>query len=162
TLWNEVDAALRELSERHGGAQAFLAGLNPAWHLVGRVCCHLAENKRNAAKPFALLATYAAAGGRGHKGEHQPLGEALREFAGDHDRLLALLAPVQRAAKRSPLIAELVGSKAVFHAQAWDPDQALRFLEDVPLLEESGVVTRIPDWWHPDHRRRSRVAATVT
>ena len=60
------------------------------------------------------------------------------EFADDRDRLLALLAPVQRAAQRSPLVAELVRSKAVFQAQTWDPDQAWRFLQDVPLLEESG------------------------
>ncbi|MCA8957336.1 MAG: DEAD/DEAH box helicase [Planctomycetes bacterium] len=162
TLWVEVHAALREASEQHGGAQQFLAGLNPAWHLVGRVCFHLAENKRNVAKPFAFLATYAAAIGRGDKVQHKPLGEALREFADDREQLLALLAPMQRASKRSPLIAELVASKAVFHAQAWDPDQAFRFLQDVVLLEESGVVTRIPDWWHPDRRKRSRVAATVT
>jgi hypothetical protein len=161
-LWNDLGAALQLLGGQHGGAQYFLAKLNPAWHLVGRVCFHLAENKRNAARPFAFLATYAAAVGRGDKVQHKPLGEALREFADDREQLLALLAPVQRASKRSPLIAELVAKKAVFHAQAWDPDQAFRFLQDVALLEESGVVTRIPDWWHPDRRRRSRVAATVT
>ncbi len=161
-LWSDVDAALRDLSEQHGGAQPFLASINPAWHLVGRVCFHLAEHKRDAARPFAFLATYAAAVGRSNKVQHKPLGEALREFAEDRDRLLALLAPVQRAAKRSPLVAELVRSKAVFQAQTWDPDQAWRFLQDVPSLEESGLVTRIPDWWHPDRRRRSRVSATVT
>jgi hypothetical protein len=161
-LWSEIDVALREAGKANGDVQSFLASLNPAWHLVGRVCFHLAENKRNEARPFAFLATYAAALGQGNKVQHKPLGEALREFAQDREQLLALLAPVQRAAKRSPLIAELVASKAVFHAQAWEPDQAYRFLLDVPLLEESGVVTRIPDWWHADRRRRSRVAATVT
>lgn len=161
-LWNQVYALLCDLGEQHGGAQNFLTALNPAWHLVGRVCFHLAENKRNAAKPFAFLATYAAAVGSGNKVQHKPLGEALREFADDREQLLTLLAPVQRAAKQSPLFAELVASKAVFRAQAWDPDQAYRFLQDVPLLEASGVVTRLPDWWHPDRQRRSRVAATVT
>lgn len=161
-LWTEMESALLDEGARHGGAQAFLAGLNPAWHLVGRVCFHLAENKRNADKPFAFLATYASAIARGDMVQHKPLGAALREYADDRERLLALLAPVQRAAKRSDLIAELVRSKAVFHAQAWAPDQAWRFLKEVPLLEESGVVARVPDWWHSDRRRRSRVTATVS
>jgi non-specific serine/threonine protein kinase len=161
-LWREIATSLRTQSAQHGDAQGYLATLNPAWHLVGRVCFHLAENKRNPARPFAFLATYAAGLGRGDKVQHKPLGEALREYAHDRERLLTLLAPVQRAAKRSPLIAELVGSKAVFQPQAWQPDQAWRFLQDVPLLEESGVVTRLPDWWHPDRRRRSRVTATIT
>jgi hypothetical protein len=162
-ILHELSSALAMAADGNpGGMQAVLAGLDPAWHVVGRVCFHLAENKRSESKPFAFLATYAVGLGRGDKVQHKPLGAALGEYAADRRQLLALLEPVQRAAERSPFVAGLVTAKALFQPQAWTPDEALRLLEAVPLLEESGVVVRVPDWWHPDRRRRARVTAAVT
>jgi non-specific serine/threonine protein kinase len=160
-LWSAIGEALRQASAGAGGAQAFLAGLNPGWHLVGRVCFHLAENKRNDSRPFAFLATYAPRIARGDRVQHQPLAAALHEYRADRARLLALLEPVQRAAQHSEFVAELVAKKAIFGPQAWTADQAWRFLQQVPLLEQSGVVVRLPDWWHAKGRRPSRVTATV-
>lgn len=58
-LWEELEAHVRAAIERtEGGVAAYLKSCNPAWHAVGRVTFHLAENKRNAAYPFAFLATY--------------------------------------------------------------------------------------------------------
>ena len=41
----------------------------------------------------------------------------------------------------------------------WTPAQAYRLLKEVPLLEESGLLVRLPDWWRK--RPRPRVAITI-
>src|SRR3972149_6672165 len=59
SLWTETAAAFRsELAESKASVQEFLQRRSPAWHLVGRVRFHLAENRRDDEAPFAFLATY--------------------------------------------------------------------------------------------------------
>jgi non-specific serine/threonine protein kinase len=41
----------------------------------------------------------------------------------------------------------------------WTPNEAYRLLKNVPLLEESGLLVRLPDWWQK--RPRVRVAVTI-
>ncbi len=43
---------------RKSGVQGYLEAHDSIWNVVGRVCFHLAENKRDAAHPFAFIATY--------------------------------------------------------------------------------------------------------
>jgi hypothetical protein len=142
------------------GPAAYLADLNPLWHLLGRVTFHLAENKRDPDLPFAFLATYTHRLAEG-KLRHLPLAQALREYAGSNNqhRLASLLAPVRQAAEASQLVRELLDTKALFRPQAWTVPQAYRFLKEVPLLEQSGLVVRVPDWWRA--RRTSRPQVRV-
>src|SRR5690606_8965992 len=130
-------------------------------HQVGRVCFHLAENRRDPDFPFAFLATYAPGLGAGARIQYQPLSNALREYAGTKNKqaLIRLLSPVQRASERSELVKQLVASGDLYHPLAWTPREAHRFLQDVPILEESGVVVRIPDWWKT--RPRPRVSVSI-
>jgi len=163
-LWRELDVLARSEIRRHrGGAVGWLRAINPDWRLVGKVTFHLAENKQDEQRPFAFLATYAS--GLSGKGtvRYLPLGRALEEYAGARkkDRLLALLLPVQRAAERSALIRELLESGAIFHPQAWTVREAYRFLKDLPLIEESGVIIRIPDWWRTGRPPRPQVSVTI-
>ena len=97
------------------------------------------------------------------KPRHRPLGEAIREYAGagNRPRLLALLEPVQRAATRSGLLRELVDSGDVYRPLGFTPDDAYRFLKDIPVLEDSGVVVRVPDWWAAKRPPRPQVQVTV-
>jgi len=159
-LWGAIEGAARdELEESDEGLEAFLRARSPAWHLVGRIHLHLAEQKRAAEAPFAFLATYTTGLGRGGKAKHRPLGKAVAESAGarDKERLLALLEPLQRAAGESAFLKGLVDSGDVFRPLAWSAARAYRFLQDVPALERSGVVVKVPDWW----RRRSRPRVQV-
>ena len=58
--WNDLDAWTREAIAAGGeGLSGFLKRRAPLWHQVGRVCFHLAENRRSEDCPFAFLATYA-------------------------------------------------------------------------------------------------------
>ena len=79
-LWSSLaDALSRELASFDGSVQYWLRARSPLWNLVGRVCFHLAENKRDPAAPFAFLATYTARLSAGGKAQHVPLGRAVAE-----------------------------------------------------------------------------------
>ena len=81
-LWAELDAATRrELAASKGSLQDFLKARHPAWNLVGRVHFNLAENRKDAAAPFAFLATYTSRLSAHGKAQHLPLSRALAEFS---------------------------------------------------------------------------------
>ena len=164
SLWEAMNTACRaELAEFDGSVEAYLQSRHAAWHLVGRVHFHLAENRAEPDAPFAFLATYSARLGNHGRPRHRPLREAIREYAGEGNRpkLLALLEPVQRAAARSRLLRELVDSGDVYRPLALTPEEAYRFLKDIPVFEESGVVVRVPDWWSARRPPRPQVQVTV-
>ncbi len=163
-LWEAVNAACRaELADFEGSVEQYLRSRHAAWHLVGRVHFHLAENRAAPDAPFAFMATYSTRMGSQGKPRHRPLGEAIREYAGvgNRPRLLALLEPVQRAAARSPLLRELVDSGDVYRPLGLTLDEAYRFLQDIPAFEESGVVVRVPDWWAAKRPPRPQVQVTL-
>ncbi len=93
--------------------------------------------------------------------QYQPLGHALRESAGAKNKktLVRLLSPVHLASQKSPLVQGLVDSGDLYQPLAWTPHDAYQFLKDVPILEESGILVRLPDWWKK--RPRPRVGVTI-
>jgi hypothetical protein len=145
------------------GLSGWLKSKNPLWHTVGRVTFHLAENKRDANRPFAFLATYTHRLSEQGKPQHLPLARALQEYAGTKNQaaLTSLLAPVQRAAEKSSLARELVETRRLFQPMAWTPREAHRFLCDIPLFEESGLLVRVPDWWRGGRPARPQVNVRI-
>ena len=162
--WLELDSLVRDEIKHHtGGLQAYLTERNPQWRLVGRVTLHLAENKRDPEHPFAFLATYIPKLSNQGRAQHEPLGKALQEYSGAKNRsaLLSLLLPIQRATECSLLIKEMVESGEIYDSLAWSPREAYRFLQDIPIFEESGLVVRVPDWWKPRHPPRPVVNVKI-
>ncbi|NBV86754.1 MAG: ATP-dependent helicase, partial [Verrucomicrobia bacterium] len=138
-LWEDLRGAVREEAGRHpGGLAGWLEETGSLWHLVGRVTFHLAENKRNAAQPFAFLATYTDQLSADGRVQHTPLGRALLAQQKNQSTLEALLQPVREAARRSALVKALLESKRLFQALAWTPQEAYDFLRQIPAMEESG------------------------
>ena len=163
-LWEEIDDAfVTEIDESRITVRDFLRKLNPAWNVVGRVHFNLAENKKDELAPFAFLATYTSRLSTHGNAQHQPLGQALREYAGaaNKDRLLSLLLPVQRAAERCAWLKEMVDAGEIFYPLRWSPQEAFRFLNDVPQLEQAGVVVRMPAAWRAGRPPRPQVIGTV-
>ncbi len=163
-LWGELSEAFAiELRESGATVQDFLKSLNPAWNVVGRVHFNLAENRRDEEAPFAFLATYSGRLSPHGKAQHQPLGQALREYAGaaNKERLLSLLLPVQRAAERCAWLEELVDAGEIFHPLRWSPLEAFRFLGDVHELEQAGIMVRMPATWRAGRPPRPQVTSTV-
>ncbi|MGC8642392.1 MAG: SNF2 helicase-associated domain-containing protein, partial [Isosphaeraceae bacterium] len=162
--WTDLDTFVRaEIAKHAGGVQAYLSELNPQWRLVGRVTFHLAENKRDPDLPFAFLATYIPRLSAQGRVQHEPLGKALQQYAGAKNKaaLLSLLLPIQRAAERSTLVQEMVESGEIYHPLAWTPGDAYRFLHDIPVFEESGLVVRVPDWWKANRPPRPVVNVKI-
>src|SRR5207245_2754558 len=162
--WAEINRAFAdEIRAHRGPVAAWLHARHPSWHVVGKVCLHLAENRSDEKHPFAFLATYAVRAGAGGKVQHRPLARALEESSarGDRRALLHLLVPLQRAAEQVPWLAEMVDSGAVYEAMAWTPTEAHRFLQAIPVFEAAGVVVRVPDWWRARRPPRPEVAVRV-
>lgn len=164
TLWRELAQAFEdELAASGASLDAFLAARDSRWRHVGRVHFHLAENRKDAERPFAFLATYAP--GLASHGEvrHAPLGAALREYAGSGAKveLLRLLEPVSRASESCAWVKAIVDSGEIFHPLRWTPAEAMRLLEDVATLEQAGLVVRMPAGWPGARPSRPKVEATV-
>ena len=162
--WTELDKLVRREVRLSGhGVQDYLRERNPLWWMVGRVSFHLAENKRDPDHPFAFLATYANRLSVQGRVQHLPLGRALQEYAGTRNRLalLSLLQPVHRAAERSAWVKELVDTGDLYNPLAWTPPEAYRFLQNIPALEESGLIVRVPNWWKATRPPRPVVSVKV-
>lgn len=99
SLWTSLDEWVRREAALAHGLEAFLEARAPLWKQVGRVCFHLAENKKDPACPFAFLATYAPRLSASARIRYQPLGRALQEFAGERNRkaLVHLLTPDRKS-----------------------------------------------------------------
>ncbi len=163
-LWRELGGAFElELRESRLALSEFIKQLDPAWNVVGRVHFNLAENRRDSEAPFAFLATYSPRLGASGKAQHQPLGQALKEYAGaaNKDRLLSLLLPVQRAAEHCEWLRAMIAAGELFHPLRWSPQEALSLLRDVPALEAAGVIVRMPANWSGGRPARPRVSGTV-
>jgi non-specific serine/threonine protein kinase len=159
-VWKRLLDWADEQIRRAGSLAAFLQTEAPQWAQVGRVTLHLAENRHDPEFPFAFMATYAAGLSRGGRLQRLPLGQALKEYAGARRKpeLLKLLSPLQKAASRSALIADLIETGDIFHPLVWTPDEAYAFLREIPLYEESGLLAQLPNWW----RKRARPRVSVT
>jgi len=163
-LWSDIGNAIAAEAARYtDGVQGYLKKQNSVWNVVGRVCLHLAENKRDPSFPFAFIATYVHKVSKQARPQHLPPGRALKDYAGARNRqkLLALLAPLSRAADQSAFIRELVDSGDIYHPLAWTPKEAHRFLCEIALYEQAGLVVRMPDWWSIRSRPRPKVSVSV-
>jgi superfamily II DNA or RNA helicase len=162
--WESAASELRrEIAAWRGPVADYLHDKNAAWSVVGRVHFHLAENARDPEAPFAFLATYTSGLTAAGAAQHRPLGHALETYgaARDRDRLLAILLPVKRASERSALVRALLESEDLYHPLAWTPLEARAFLEELPALEASGIVVRVPRGWSSRRPPRPQVRVTV-
>jgi superfamily II DNA or RNA helicase len=162
--WSSLQDAVRaEVAADGGDVESWLARKHPGWNALGRVCFHLAENKASEQAPFAFLATYAAGVTDQARVRHLPLARALQEYAGEGQRaaLLRLLLPVHQACEHSPWLKALADSGAIYHPIAWTPQEAHRFLLEIPTFEAAGIVVRIPDWWKARSHSRPQVKVSL-
>ena len=163
-LWASLDGALKEDLGASGlDLATYLARHDSRWRYVGRVHFNLAENRKDAERPFAFLATYVPGVGTQNALRHAPLGGALREFAdtGAKAQLLKLLEPVSRASERCGWLKDIVDSGEIFHPLRWTPGEAMQMLSDLPALEQAGVIVRMPASWPNQRPARPMVEAVV-
>jgi len=162
-IWLSLTGCLKKELEQFQNLQNYLHHHNPTLSLIGRVCFHLAENKNNENKPFAFLATYTTSVSENSSLQHLPLRRALQEYAGENNRssLLSLLLPVQKAASKSPFIKKMLDDGSIFQTLTWDASEAHKFLKEIPMMESSGCVVKVPNWWSQGKKRQARVVVTL-
>ena len=158
-LWEQLNQWTLEQLREEGYLEGFLLRWAPAWQRVGQVTFHLAQNKKDAARPFAFMATFTTGLGADGKDKYLPLQQALQLYSGKKNRaaLSKLLTPIHEAASGSPWVAEMVESGAIYRPAAWTAQQAHNFLLSITNLEESGLMVRIPDWWKKRPKARVQV-----
>ncbi len=154
-----VDIFNREVSTYVGTVAQYISEKRQGLKIPERVFFHLVENKRSAEYPFAFLATYATTVPTA-KGQirHMPLAYALKEFKDEHQKLLSLLACLNRAANVSPLVSEFIDSGEMLHPLKLKSEEAYKLLKVIPALEEQGILCRIPNWWK---KRSSSIKLSV-
>lgn len=163
-LWALLGVALEaELAASGLDLGAYLARHDSRWRHVGRVHFNLAENRKDADRPFAFLATYVPGVGAQNALRHAPLGSALREFSGTgaKTQLLKLLEPVSRASERCGWLKAIVESGEIFHPLGWTPGEAMQMLSDLTALEQAGIIVRMPASWPNQRPARPMVEAVV-
>jgi len=149
-IWAEMNKRLRaQLRERDCTPAGWLETFGSHWSSLGRVCLHLAENRRSESHPFAFLATIALSVSNEGRVLYTPLGRAFSEAEtkSQKKRLGWFMKPLDEAAKSLPWLATAISSGDVFGAQTWTPQQAHDFLKSLATLDSFGVRARIPDWW---------------
>ena len=161
TIDDEVTARVGTRSRARIGA--LLRELHPQWGAVGRVHFNLAEHHADPATPFAFVATWTHGLAPNGEPQHLVLGDALREYQGADgtQALLALLLPVQKAAELLPWLAAMIESGELFWPLRWSARDAFRLMQDVPMLEQAGIVVRMPTAWRGRRPPRPQVAATI-
>jgi len=162
--WAAIDEhTSAQVPNTEGGLAGYLRSLDPAWNLIGRVTFHLAENKKNPDAPFAFMATFTHEQNSSGAPRHIPLAEALKQSIESRDtsKLDQLLAPVTRASANCRLVESMLESRKLFAPQAWEIRQAYEFLSAVPLMEQAGIVVRVPDWWNARKPPRPQISVRI-
>ena len=147
----------REIGDYDGTVEMYLTEKNQHLHVPERIFFHLVENKDDDF-PFAFLATYATRGEDG-KVRHVPLKYALTEYKNEREKLLALLACLNRAAEVSNLISGFVENGEMFHPLRLTSEEAYIFLKQIEDIESTGILCRIPNWWK---RKAAQVSMSVS
>lgn len=157
-LWENLSEIFRsQIRLYEGSVTQYFTDRQAHFQVVGRVFFHLVE-QTDPEYPFAFLATYSTKPERSKRAVHTPLKNALGEFEGDDQKLLALIRSVIQAAEKSSLISSLMDSGELFRPLKFSTEEAYQFLKELPLYEEAGIMCRIPDWWR---RKRNKFQVQI-
>ena len=135
----------QEISRYEGTVSLYLTEKSQRLRVPERIFFYLVESN-DTGFPFAFLATYATKDEEG-KVRHVPLQYALEEYRKDRSKLLELLSCLNKASEISKLIGEFVERGEMFHPLRLTAEEAFQILKDVPQIEETGIICRIPNWW---------------
>ena len=160
TLWTKLNGCFSaEIKNYSGSVALYLAEKDERLKVGERIFFHLVENKNDVDYPFSFLATYSTKDEKGTV-KHVPLKYALTEYKDDRDKILELLSCLNQAADCSKLIGDFISSGEMFHPLRLTANEAWQILRDIPKIEESGIVCRIPDWWKKS-RQKTKVSVSL-
>ena len=89
--------------------------------------------------------------------------QQLEQLSAQHQKIELLVGQAEQRISTFKTQKEMVEAQEIYHPLAWTPQEAYRFLKEVPVFEDSGLVVKVPDWWKSnrpprpqDSRRRAR------
>ena len=158
SLWQKLlNCFSSDIKSYKGSVAIYLAEKSQHLKVAEKIFFHLVENKKDANFPFSFLATYSTSNSDGSI-RHAPLSYALTEYKNDRDKMLSLLACLNKAGDSCTLISDFIESGEMFHPLRLTADEAFIILKAIPSIEEGGIVCRIPDWWK---KKRQKVKMGV-
>lgn len=158
-LWEQLlEVFKREIKEYNGTAAIYFAEYNSGINVAGRVFFHLVESALEE-YPFAFMATYSTKPSKSKKAIHTPLKNALTEFKKDDRKLLTLMSAVTKAAESSTFISDLMENGELFSPIKFTSLEAHKFLSEIPIYEDAGIMCRVPDWWR---KKSNSIKITVS
>ena len=121
----------------------------PEFGDVGRITFHLAENKQDldGEHPFLFLVTFVHRLDSQDEPRHLPLGNALKFFASQKDKISQLLQTIQRAGECCAVIAELLKDQRIFQVLPFTASEAYCLLNAHDMLEKNGIALRMVNLW---------------
>lgn len=139
----------QEITNWKGSVEEYLTCHSQNLSIPRRIFFHLVENKyANMDTPFAFMATYSTENQqKSGLPQHYPLHYALTEYNHESQGLIALIRELEDASSVSLFVRELMASGELFHPLKLNADEAYAFLQDIPKIEASGIVCRVPNWW---------------
>lgn len=149
-----TDIFNQEISSYEGLVAKYFSEKRQDLKIPERVFFHLVENKKDVQYPFAFLATYATTDKNGRV-KHVPISYAMKEFKKNQQKLLTLLACLNKAAEVSPLINSFIDSGEMLRPLKLTSNEAHEILKTIPDLEAIGILCRIPNWWKRRYVRMS-------
>lgn len=147
----------QEIRSYDGNVRTYLEKKSQNLKVAERIYFHLVENPEDKEFPFAFLVTYATRDSQ-KRIRHLPLKNALVEYGGRRDLLLALLSCLNKAAAEVPWIAACMDSGDIYHPIRLRANEMYELLLCVPKFEKCGITCRVPNWWK---KRYSSVSMTV-
>ena len=151
------DVFAKEIQSHEGSVRTYLEKKTQNLKVAERIYFHFVENPDDKKYPFAFLVTYATRD-KQKRVRHLPLKNALVEYGGRRDLLLALLSCLNKAAMEVPWIAACMDSGDIYHPIRLTAKEMYEMLLVVPVIEKCGISCRVPNWWK---KRYSSISMTV-
>lgn len=146
-----------EIRSHGGSVRTYLEKKAQNLKVAERIYFHFVENPDDKKYPFAFLVTYATRD-KQKRIRHLPLKNALVEYGGRRDLLLALLSCLNKVAIEIPWIAACMDSGDIYHPIRLTSKEMYEMLQMVPVIEKCGITCRVPNWWK---KKYSSISMTV-
>ena len=125
----------QEIASYEGSVRTYLEKKTQNLKVAERIYFHFVENPEDKMYPFAFLVTYATRD-KQKRVRHLPLKNALVEYGGRRDLLLALLSCLNKAAAEIPWIAACMDSGDIYHPIRLTAKEMYDMLKVVPVIEK--------------------------
>ena len=156
-------ALIRRAAEASETPRSVLAALHSQWAEVGRVYFNLAENPKDAAAPFAFMASWSVRLAPDGIVRHVPYSRAIAECTefGEPQTVAAMLRPVQQAADKCGWLRAMLDASDIGRTLRWTVSEAGNLLADIEKLADAGIVVRMPKQWRNGRPARPVAMATI-